>query len=143
MFQPFKESIPEGSLHREPRIRLGIRRAPACHDIRIPIVTRHLDEAIEVFPWDVGRCEIDRVVSLPNIEGSSVHCDGFNRRRNEKIRISIAVSVRISGQVVWIEKVPDLKVLADRLSMIPGNAGSKILRRFYSSRCGFDGKSRN
>ncbi len=47
----------------------------------------------------------------------------------------------IGGEVVWIEKITDLKVLSDGFSVIPGNARSKILRGLDSSRCGFNGKS--
>ena len=72
-----------------------------------------------------------------------VHRDGFNRRRNEEIWIGVAVSVGVGGEVIWIEKIPDLKVLGDGFSVISSNTGGKILGSFDSSRCGFDGKSRN
>ena len=106
VFQPFEEPITERRLRSKPRIRLGVRRTPARHDIRIAIVTRDLDKAIEPLPRNVGDCEIDRVVSFSNVKGSPVHCDSFNCRRNEKIRISVAVSVGIGGQVVRVEKSP-------------------------------------
>ena len=49
----------------------------------------------------------------------------------------------IGGRIVGEKEVVDLEELGDRLAMIAGDAGRKILRCFDSTRCRFDGETRN
>jgi hypothetical protein len=51
--------------------------------------------------------------------------------------------VGIRGKIVGEKEIANLKVLRDWFPVIPGYPRRKILRRFNSPRCGFNGKPRN
>ena len=112
MFQAIEESVAERDLAGNPRVGLRIAGTPAADQVRIAIVSRELEKAIEALPGNVGGSEIDRVVSLANIECAAVHRDAFDRQRNQDIRIGVTVAVSVGGQIVGIQKVADLEKLA-------------------------------
>ena len=91
----------------------------------------------------IGGGQIDGVIALAHVERAAVDSDAVDGQRNQRIRIGVAVTVRVGGQIVGIQKVADLEVLRNGLAMVAGDSGSEILRRLDASRGGFDGKARN
>src|SRR2546423_10572244 len=83
------------------------------------------------------------MVAFPNVKCGAVYGDAFNYWWNQDIRIGVAVAVGIGGKIVGGKEVVDLEELGGSLAMIAGAAGSKILRGFDSTRCRFDGGTRN
>src|SRR5262249_19123715 len=138
MLQAVKKPIPEGRLHSEPRIRGCVRRTPTSDGIHVAVVARDLYEAVESESRNVGRCESDSIVALPNIKRPAVHTHCFNGCRDKKIRIGIPVPVCVCGQVVGIKKVADLEKLSYWLAVISRNTGREILRSLDASRCSLD-----
>src|SRR5271165_402812 len=133
MLQSLQEAVAERQLSRDPSVGLRILRVPTGHKVAVAIVSRELEEAADALSRDVRGSEIDGVVAFADVEGSAVHGHGFDGRRNKEVRIGVAVAVSISGKVVRVEEVADLKELGDRLSVVAGNAGGEILRRFDAS----------
>src|SRR5579885_3333909 len=83
------------------------------------------------------------MVTLPDVERTSIHFDGLNDRRDQNVRIRIAVAMRVGGKIIGIKEVSNLKVLRNRLSMITGDSRRKILRRFDAAGGCFDRQAGN
>src|SRR5579884_2292252 len=83
------------------------------------------------------------MVTLPDVERTSIHFDGLNDRRDQNVRIRIAVAMRVGGKIIGIKEVSNLKVLRNRFSMITGDSRRKILRRFDAAGGRFDRQAGN
>ena len=68
------------------------------------------------------------MVAFADVEGAAIHGDGFDDGRDQKIRVGVAVAVRVGRQVIRIEKIADLIELRDGFAMIARYTRREILR---------------
>src|SRR5580704_4261149 len=70
------------------------------------------------------------MISLTSVIGSAVKLSALNNFRNQDIRISVAVTVSVGGEIIRHEISANRDVLSDGLAVISSYARSKILWRF-------------
>src|SRR5271165_1228328 len=97
VFQTIEEAIAKGDLTGNPGVGLSVAGAPATDEISIAVVSRELEKAVETLPGDVRGGEIDRVVSLANVERTAVDRDAIDGQRNQSVRIGVAIAVSVGG----------------------------------------------
>jgi hypothetical protein len=135
MFERIEEAVAVGRLDREP--------LPSRAEIDVPVVRRKRGERFEAGPDRIGGCKVYGVVPLPHIEGAAVRLHAFDDGGNHDVRVRIAIAVCVGAQIVGHQETAYLDELGDRLSVVPGDTRSKVLRGFDAARCGLNGQPWN
>src|SRR6516162_5902439 len=116
-----------------------VSRTPANRDIDIVGIAGYVDEGLQPGPESVRHAQIHRMIPFANAKRPAVRLDALDSRRDDHIRICVAVSVCIRTKVIRNQIASHLKGLGDGLAMIAGYAGREILGRLDSPGSGLDG----
>ena len=74
------------------------------------------------------------MIALAHVEGAAVHLHAINHVGDEDIGVGVAVAVRICREVVGNQVAAHLDVHGNRLAVVAGYSGGKILRRLDAAR---------
>src|SRR5271169_6924828 len=118
MLQALEETVAKRYLGCEPGVGLRIPGVPTCHQVSVAIVSGELHKAGSAPSRNVSRRYINRVIALTNIEGPAIHRYTLDDGRDQEVGVGISVSVGVSGKIVRVEEIADLKELRDRLTVI-------------------------
>src|SRR6266852_3015636 len=128
-----QEPVSARDLQREPGPGLWVFGTPSGDEIVIVHVSGDSGEWFYLRSKTIADREVDGVVAMPHIEGTSVGLDVADSGGNQQVRVGIAVAVRVCRQIVLEKKIADLDVLCDGFAVVARHAGREVLGRFYSS----------
>src|SRR5580700_6917073 len=103
MFQPLEETVAIRDFRAYPELVGGIRRTPSGNQVQIAIVAGQPQYRLQSVTQSKDNGGVLRVIAFPYIEGSAVRLNIVDSDGNNDVRVSVAVPVRVRGQVVLEE----------------------------------------
>jgi len=86
----------------------------------------------------IRRCQIDRMITLSDIERAAVDLNAFDHLWNKDIWVGISIAVRICRQIVRNHVSAHGDELRDRFAVIAGDSRREVLRSLDSAGGGLD-----